>query len=180
MQSEGEPDMRAPQQREVIEAMGRVRGIGAAGRGQSHPLMWQPHIEIGLELDRLRSAPAQAVAAIGAVARNALPEDLHQQVEIGELGKARTRIVEGRPKGIHDPNAAVGHRDDETIAARIDLQGRIAVERGPAMGEDIVDQLGKNSPCGAGQFLEVGPRGTASLQTRRRAGPAGTGRDGPC
>jgi hypothetical protein len=97
------------------------------------------------------------------VARNALAEDLHQQIEIGELGKVRARVMESRPKSFHDSDAAVGHRDDETIAARIDLQSRIAVERGPAVREDIVDKLGKNGPCRAGQFLDVGPRGTASL-----------------
>lgn len=91
----------------MIEAVGGVWRVATSRRGQADALMWQSDVEIGLKLDRLRRTSSQTIATVGAITRNALPEDLHQQIEITEPGQLRASVVKCRTKRLHDADATV-------------------------------------------------------------------------
>lgn len=60
--------------------------------------------------------------------------------------------------------AAVRNRNQKLIAALVNLQCGIPVERRLTVREHVVDQFSENRPCGSRQFISLAPRTTGAHQ----------------
>ena len=75
--------MCAANERQPLITKCRVRLVRSSRSwSKEHSLMWQTHIEIGAEFDGLGGASLESAASVTTMARDALPEDLNEQLRI--------------------------------------------------------------------------------------------------
>ena len=166
---EHESDMRTPDQRELVVTVRRADLICAARRREEDTLVWQPDVEFGAEFHGFGRATLKPAAPVRSVAGKALLEYFDQKLDIGQADQTRKLVLQGWAQGLHDSQSAVRHGHGQAVAALIGLERGVTVERGLAMREYVVDQLGEDRPRRTFQFIGVGALTARTHQRVRKA-----------